>query len=433
MRALEDRYDAFEKNVKPIVARMGVHDKERTERRERRLTRVLDSAPNPAANPAAAAAAAAAAAPKAALHSAEGLEAAQRWGRALVDKERVMDDEVQTMAARQVWHTPTQIFQPYYARAIARYIVAEYKLHLYPYEDLVLYELGAGSGALASDVLGYLAQEEPEIYARTRYRIVEISQRLADEQRARLRAHGAGGRVEVVHASILEWREHVPEPCFVVALEVLDNLTHDVVRFSTADDTPYQGLVSIDGTGDMHELYEPLSDAQVSRYLHLNPPGAHTRLPRWLRTALPFYPNLSARHYIPTGSLRLLDVLRTHFPRHRLVLADFDSLPDACDGTNAPVVQTRHRGAMVPVSTPLVLQGFFDIFFPTDFEALRNVYHRIMLGDPNRYFTPSHKANVRLYSHAEFLERYAELDAARLQDGSVPMLSWYANASWFLS
>ncbi len=45
------------------------------------------------------------------------------------------------MAAKQVWHTPTQIFQPYYAHAIARYLVAEYKLHNYPYDDLVIYEL----------------------------------------------------------------------------------------------------------------------------------------------------------------------------------------------------------------------------------------------------------------------------------------------------
>ncbi|CDW95489.1 hypothetical protein [Sporisorium scitamineum] len=69
---------------------------------------------------------------------AAGLEAAQRRGRAMRAREGVQETDVQSMAAKQVWHTPTQIFQPYYAHAIARYLVAEYKLHNYPYDDLVV-------------------------------------------------------------------------------------------------------------------------------------------------------------------------------------------------------------------------------------------------------------------------------------------------------
>lgn len=40
----------------------------------------------------------------------------------------------------------------------------------------------------------------------------------------------------------------------------------------------------------------------------------------------------------------LLDVLREKFPGHRLLMADFSSLPDAVKGGTAPVVQTRYEG-----------------------------------------------------------------------------------------
>src|ERR1700744_1001993 len=37
---------------------------------------------------------------------------------------------------RQMWHTPTELFSPHYGRALARYMMANYKLALYPYYDL---------------------------------------------------------------------------------------------------------------------------------------------------------------------------------------------------------------------------------------------------------------------------------------------------------
>ncbi len=78
---------------------------------------------------------------------------------------------------------------------------------------------------------------------------------------------------------------------------------------------------------------------------------------RRLYTSLPFAPNLSTPEFIPTRLLTLLRTLRRFFPRHRLLLSDFSSLPDAIPGVCAPVVQTRVRGTMVPCGTFLVKQG----------------------------------------------------------------------------
>lgn len=192
----------------------------------------------------------------------------------------------------------------------------------------------------------------------------------------------------------------------------------------------------------MEELYEPVSDPWILKYLNLTNPDqnasytpsghtAHSRhissskaehttfptpptstflqrfLPRSIRTSLsrnfPFYPNLTPAHFIPTQQLRLFQLLFRHFPLHRLIISDFSSLPNTIDesistsssgifspsllgfnksrGKNSPVVQTRIKGEMVPVTKFTVQQGYFDIFFPTDFEEMRDVYQKVMRGE----------------------------------------------------
>ncbi|KAK0557320.1 hypothetical protein OC846_000539 [Tilletia horrida] len=461
MRHVEERYIHFESQFEEKEPRKGVAG----DKKDRKRT------PNPA--------------------SAEGLDAAKIIGRAWKEQQEhknIQERDIMAMAARQVWHTPTELFKPHYARAVARYLVAEYKLHQYPYDDLVVYELGAGSGALANDILDYLAEHEPEVYNRTRYNIVEISARLAEQQRTKLARHYAAGRVSIVNRSFLDWEIPVAEPVFVIAMEVLDNLTHDVLRYSTATLEPYQAVVSIDKDNDMLELWEPVKDPLIARYLDLleevrpgetAPSAPHLRyLPapirQFLNSYMPFYPNLSPPHYVPTGQLRFLEVLRDFFPRHRLVVSDFDRLPDAVEGLGGPVVQTRYRGTMLPVTTYTVLQGFFDIFFPTDFKLMQDMYGLVMdrSNEPLRQHSQGGRRSLeaaglsgqadassrpnldgffssasphqsflqrrqprrpRLYSHAEFLQRYADVEQTRLRDGTNPMVSWYANASFFLS
>lgn len=75
------------------------------------------------------------------------------------------------------------------------------------------------------------------------------------------------------------------------------------------------------------------------------------------------------------------------------------------------------------MTTYLVSQGYFDIFFPTDFDLLRDLYSATM-GDGR---------TLAVRSHRDFLERWAELDHATLRDGTVPMLDYYANAQFALS
>jgi hypothetical protein len=137
---------------------------------------------------------------------------------------------------RQIWHTPTELFkvrrclsyalfetnsraQPYFGQAIAQCLVSEYLLKYFPYEDLVIYEIGAGNGTLAMDILDFIRSEYPEVYERTTYNIVEISGRLASAQKKLLLPRHAC--VNVTHKSIFHWDKPEPSPCFFLAMEVI--------------------------------------------------------------------------------------------------------------------------------------------------------------------------------------------------------------------
>jgi len=135
-----------------------------------------------------------------------------------------------------------------------------------------------------------------------------------------------------------------------------DNFAHDVVRYSTETHQPFQCHVSVDSTGDYTELYEPVTDPLITRYLSLRARTPTPRSPalspamdaspllRKIWSLMPFAPNLTKPEFVPTKQLMLLDVLRDKFPRHRLLMSDFSSLPDAIPGEMAPVVQTRYEG-----------------------------------------------------------------------------------------
>lgn len=367
-----------------------------------------------------------------------------------------------------MWHTPTELFKPYYARALASAIVQSYKKTDWPHNDLVIYEVGAGNGSFMLDCLRWIRAEHPEIFRRTQYRIIEISAMLSKQQRARAEAAGLGDHVEVINKDFFEWTVNSSDPCFVVALEVFDNLAHDMIRYDMATLEPMQAFVAIDAHGDYSLLYEPLNDPLLRRvlaYRRLLPPSAATQPPlakpllasgtlRSVYANMPFAPNLSPTpDFIPTKAVAFLERLRDQLPAHRLLVADFSSLPDAVPGRNGPVVQTRYKDSMVPCETFLVQQGYFDIFFPTDFDLLRDTYSLIMnsparggqprpkgkkaaqaLGDD--FFTSRgvqgfRRRKVNVYSQADFVREFGGekvLGPTRMRDGLSPMLTMYENA-----
>ncbi|KAI8379423.1 S-adenosyl-L-methionine-dependent methyltransferase [Radiomyces spectabilis] len=337
-------------------------------------------------------------------------------------------DEVDDVA-RQVWHTPTELFKPWYGYAIAKYMVSEYKLNLYPHKDLIIYEMGAGNGTLMLNILDYIQKFEPSVYKRTQYNIIEISDMLAKQQMGLQDMRDVSQRhdcVKVINKSIFDWNVTVPDQCFFLGMEVIDNFAHDLIRYDLETLQPYQGIVSIDSKGDYTELYEPLQDNLIQQYLqtrkqtrYLSPVLSRKLWHKFLKS-LPIAPNMTSPEFIPTKLFMLLQMLKTYFPQHRLILSDFSSLPDAVEGVDAPVVQTRYKGTMVPCSTYMVQPGWFDIFFPTNFELLRDMYLLVCRGSGN-------DKSVKVMTHREFCERYGDVERTTTRSGENPMLMYYEN------
>ncbi|KAI1309900.1 S-adenosyl-L-methionine-dependent methyltransferase [Xylaria venustula] len=337
---------------------------------------------------------------------------------------------------RQLWHTPTELFRPYYGESIARYLLSNYVMSTYPYHDLIIYEMGAGRGTLMLNILDYIRDVEPSVYDRTKYKIIEISPSLAALQSSQMAvtadatARGHADKVEIINKSVFDWDMRVPSPCFFLAMEVFDNFAHDIVRYDLVTEEPLQGTVLIDELGDFYEFYEPVLDPVAARYMRVRhaatggqypAPYSSSRLLRGLKRNLPFSANLSEPEYIPTRLMQFFDILEKYFPAHRLVTSDFHTLPDAIKGLNSPVVQTRYQRRMVPVTTPLVHQGYFDILFPTDFRTMEAVYGAIT------------GKLTRVMSHEDFMHSWAYIEDTQTQSGENPLLSWYKNASMMVS
>lgn len=243
--------------------------------------------------------------------------------------------------------------------------------------------MGAGRGTLMLNILDYIRDCEPEVYERTRYKIIEISSALANVQETSLAAtaesRGHSGKVEIINKSIFDWRDPVPSPCFFLAFEVFDNFAHDVLRYDLATEEPLEGTVLIDEEGDFYEFYDRVSDPTIARFLRLRhvategiyPLPYHSQSglgiskhePVWtrgLRRVRETFrrqdggSGLSEAEYIPTRLMAFFEVLERYFPNHQLVTSDFHSLPDAIPGLNGPIVQTRYQRTPVPVNTPLV-------------------------------------------------------------------------------
>ncbi|CAG8838377.1 30754_t:CDS:2 [Gigaspora margarita] len=343
--------------------------------------------------------------------------------------------DVTNKVSRQVWHTSTELFKPWYGYAIAKYVVTEYKLSGSPSHDLIIYELGAGNATLMRNVLDYIQKFEPSIYKRTRYKIVEISSKLAERQlqnQSIQNNKNIHDCVEIINKSIFDWDELVADRCYIFAFEVLDNFAHDLIRYDCISEKPYQAVVIIDDKGDFEEIYEPVTDPLIMRYLALRSrtlyktPVLQNRFFRQLRNKLPFSPNMTSPEFIPTKELLFLEILKDYFPQHRLIISDFYKLPDTIRGIDAPVVQTRYEDTMVPCSTFMVSPGWFDIFFPTNFELLRDIYRLVC-------HSGTAEENIRILSQRDFLKRYADLERTKTKSGENPMLVYYENVKFLLS
>ncbi|KAJ1953981.1 hypothetical protein EC988_002684, partial [Linderina pennispora] len=191
-------------------------------------------------------------------------------GRQYEEIERELDD-VRNIP-KQLWHTPTEILKPWYGYSVASHIVKQYKRDVETgkhNEPLTVFEMGGGNGTLMMNILDYVRDTEPEIYASMEYNLIEISSKLVRHQlsqqtRDRKVPHT---NVNIINKSVFEWDEVVDKHCYFVAMEVIDNFAHDVVRYDFDTSEPYQAMVRVYDDGEFEECYERISDPLIRDYL----------------------------------------------------------------------------------------------------------------------------------------------------------------------
>ena len=84
------------------------------------------------------------------------------------------------------WLTPSEIFTPFYGRAIANFVLDKHAQvaagSSSAVEPLRVFEVGGGTGTLARDILDHVRSAAPGVYESMTYTCVEISPRLAQLQ-----------------------------------------------------------------------------------------------------------------------------------------------------------------------------------------------------------------------------------------------------------
>jgi hypothetical protein len=145
------------------------------------------------------------------------------------------------------------------------------------------------------------------------------------------------------------------------------------------------------------------------------------------------------------------------------------TLPSQTVACTTYLVQPGVSDAEAKLRSPLIrVPQFFDIFFPTDFDLLRDLYSLVMSPSPashssfstpiasassprigSDYFSPHSRRGapspaiettksrggkavrgLSVLDHGEFLERWGETEMTRLRDGTNPMIDSYENAKF---
>jgi 16S rRNA A1518/A1519 N6-dimethyltransferase RsmA/KsgA/DIM1 with predicted DNA glycosylase/AP lyase activity len=265
----------------------------------------------------------------------------------------------------EAWLTPVEVFAPHYSQALARYMLSSPFLKD---QRLEVFEIGGGSGSNALHILDYLKAHAPDVYSKVKYTLVEISPVMAERQRQRVAA-AHPEQCTVVNQDILTFADvHKPvnSQCFFLALEVLDNLPHDKVTLQNGK--WLETVVKMQQEDDqvlLQEATRPVKDMlirQTMRYFGCDLPlrvayKYNTELAQRVRRMLGKEEPALHSAFIPTGAMQLLNTLRTAFPKHHLIAADFDSLPAPNLDDTSPIKAIEHSLSPTATSSGTLFAG----------------------------------------------------------------------------
>ncbi|KAI3880383.1 hypothetical protein MKX03_020864 [Papaver bracteatum] len=342
------------------------------------------------------------------------------------------------------WFTPVELFKPWYAHGIAEAIMRTANLSV----PLKIYEIGGGSGSCAKNIMDYFMLNAPSrVYNSMTYISVEISSSLAKKQLetvGEVRSHLSKYRVECRDAADRSgWGDGDLQPCWVIMLEVLDNLPHDLV-YSENQVSPWQEvwLQKQRDSSNISEIYKPLQDQLIKSCIDIidlekdNTTGGSRAITAARNIWSKAFPK-PRRSWLPTGCMQLLEVLHGALPKMSLIASDFSYLPDVrIPGERAPLVSTKKDGSSTDYNSYLDAKGDADIFFPTDFWLLERMDHYCSGWKPDVKDQASKKGKKRrtiTLGTDQFMEEFGLPTKTRTKDGYNPLLDDFTNTKFYIS
>ncbi|MCL7022126.1 hypothetical protein MKW94_024115 [Papaver nudicaule] len=342
------------------------------------------------------------------------------------------------------WYTPVELFKPWYAHGIAEAIMRTANLSV----PLKIYEIGGGSGSCAKNIMDYIMLNAPSrVYNNMTYISVEISSSLAKKQLetvGEVRSHLSKYRVECRDAADRSgWGDVDQQPCWVIMLEVLDNLPHDLV-YSENQVSPWLEvwLQKQRDSANISEVYKPLQDQLIKRCIDIidlendHTSGGSKAITAARNIWSKAFPK-PRRSWLPTGCMQLLEVLHGALPKMSLIASDFSYLPDVrIPGARAPLVSTKKDGSSTDYNSYLDAKGDADIFFPTDFWLLERMDHYCSGWNRDLKDETSKKGKKRrtiTLGTDQFMEEFGLPTKTRTKDGYNPLLDDFKNTKFYIS
>ncbi|XP_028095079.1 uncharacterized protein LOC114295081 isoform X2 [Camellia sinensis] len=290
------------------------------------------------------------------------------------------------------WFTPVELFKPWYAHGIAEAIMRTANLSV----PLKIYEIGGGSGTCAKGIMDYIMLNAPtRVYNNMTYMKCGPTTMLG---------YYAGEN------QVLPW------------MEVWVEKQHD--------------------RSELAELYKPLQDPLIISCMEILDldKDLTTRGGRTTSTARNIWAKIfpkPRRCWLPTGCLKLLEVLHGALPKMSLIASDFSFLPDVkVPGERAPLVSTKKDGSSSDFNSYLNAKGDADIFFPTDFWLLERIDHYCsgwLKLQKDKSSNKGKKRRTIMLDTSSFMEEFGLPSKTRTKDGYNPLLDDFKNTKIYLS
>ncbi|BFG13802.1 hypothetical protein CerSpe_000760 [Prunus speciosa] len=341
------------------------------------------------------------------------------------------------------WFTPVEIFKPWYAHGIAEAIMRTANFSV----PLKIYEIGGGSGTCAKGIMDYIMlNAPPRVYNNMTYISVEVSPSLAEIQRetvGEVHSHLSKFRVECRDATDRSgWGDVEQQPCWVIMLEVLDNLPHDLI-YSENQVSPWMEVwvEKLQDRETLSELYKPLQDSLIKRCVEIiDLDKKHDFQSSAILKAKSVWSKVfpkPQRCWLPTGCLKLLEVLHEVLPKMSLIASDFSYLPDVrILGERAPLVSTKKDGSSSDYNSYLDARGDADIFFPTEFWLLERIDHYCsgwLKLQKDMSSKEGKKRRTITLDTSSFMDEFGLPSKTRTKDGYNPLLDDFKNTKFYLS